>query len=94
MKSFLELVKTLIAKSDWADRSIGWFILSPEDFAGMEEIEPPPLIAVVSHGHRKIISFNNGVPIEMNSESTIELMSMIKHMTDNPNNLKDEAESE
>ena len=69
MNRFLEVVKTRFNVSDMADRTIGWFILTPEDFAGIEEIAPPPLIAVVHHGHRKIISFTNGVPIEMNAES-------------------------
>ena len=67
MNRFLEITKTRF--SDMADKTIGWFILTPEDFAGIEEIVPPPLIAVVYHGHRKIISFTNGVPIEMNAES-------------------------
>ena len=69
MNRFLEKAKASFNVSDWAHRTIGWFILTPDDFAGIEEIAPPPLIAVVYHGHRKIISFANGVPIEMNAES-------------------------
>ena len=38
MNEFLEIIKAHIALSDWADRSIGWFILNPEDFEGVEDV--------------------------------------------------------
>ena len=38
MNEFLEIVKAHIDISDWAGRSIGWFIMTPDDFEGIEEI--------------------------------------------------------
>ena len=90
MNDFLERVKGHISLSDWSDRSIGWFILSPDDFLGIEEIQPPPLVAVASHGQRRMISFVSGVAIEVTYENEMELLAMIKEMTDDSNDFKEE----